>query len=275
MAEIDIQKVPTSDEQKGEPESEPLILGKYKTQDDLRNGINELIESVGAEKAYQSLSGAQHEPKSQAPPEMAIKVNPLGDDAGIDELLSKAGLNGAEVIEQYSQNGDLSDQQYENLQRTYAMPRGVIREVVGLRATAVENATRNIQSALYDLAGGDQQYRNLTAWASQNYNDNQQENFNASVTGPRATVDSAETAFKSLMFDHRSGIGARAETPMVQATGVAPRTNGHAFSSMQEMLTAKSEATKSHGNAYASPDYNARLEATRQTNPHVLRGANA
>src|SRR5690606_9158202 len=92
------------------------------------------------------------------------------------ESLQTLNLDFDEFSKELSETGELSEASYERLEKA-----GIPREVVdtyldGLRALAQQQFQE-----IYNIVGGEENYRAMIEWASENLTDDEREAFNATI----------------------------------------------------------------------------------------------
>lgn len=160
-----------------ETPEDKLILGKFKTQEDLV-------------KAYQELEAKQ----SQKPPATpAIETAPATEQEG-EQAVTEAGLDFAAMTAEFAEKGELSDATYEALEKA-GFPRDMTDQyIAGQQAVAAQLVAR-----VHDIAGGEDAYNAAVEWAGENWGQEQKDAFNASMQGANSVVQAA--MIRTLMAD--------------------------------------------------------------------------
>ena len=157
-------------------EGEKKYAGVYENLDELKKGITNLKADVpdymlngmsdeALEQYYTDLrkefSGKAPEPKAEEPtPEPEDKSNePKVDKPDVisDDLWK-------ELDQEFMANGGLSDEYYDKLSKL-----GIPSQVVDKYIDGLANDAKIFTSNVYDLAGGEENYNNIKAWAEENY----------------------------------------------------------------------------------------------------------
>jgi hypothetical protein len=176
-------------QQQQEPE---LLLGKFKTQDDLA-------------KAYQELEKKLGQPKGEADPEPAPAEGYSADQAvgiygeGPVEALKEKGIDMAEVMFKADQGQDISEH-YDTLAETFGVTRQVVENYVskaqGAAPAEAPGLTESDAAELKAMVGGDAAFSKLSQWAASNLEQGELAKYNAVVdSGNR---DAIEWALKAL-----------------------------------------------------------------------------
>lgn len=164
------------EQQAQEPE---LLLGKFKSQDDLAKAYTELEKKLGQQ-------GEQPAQESDAPQsdgytnEQAVEV--YGAEAV--EALQAKGINLAEVMQQADSGQDISEH-YDTLAETFGVSRQMVENYVS-KAQAGEPAaeaglTDADASELKAMVGGDDAFNELSQWAASNLQKDELADYNAVV----------------------------------------------------------------------------------------------
>lgn len=145
---------------------------KFKNAQDLAKAYSELEKK---------LSTTKESADQQSEPNTADANNASNEQQGLDKF-----------YEEYAQNGSLSDKSYKELAKQGLNKTLVDNYIEGQKALA-DNHTRQV----HEVAGGSEQYKNLTDWASQNLSENEVQAFNDIVeTG---TIEQVRFAVRGLM----------------------------------------------------------------------------
>lgn len=264
------QPAPQPQEQAGN-----LFAGKYQSPDQLEQGYQSLREKLGLPKVEGQLYGKdgifadvskleqgykdmealvgrqqpaqpQQQP-GQQPPGDTSKDGPLSvkpgeqappADEGVEAVLTKAGLDNDAVMQQFAQEGKLTDEQYAALQKANPLAtRKIVDQVLGATATAAQAAQlqqQQIQQEATQLVGGQQQLQNLFGWAANNIPKEELGNPDnpepGTINQRLANPSLYKSAINELMARQRQAIGAGGSTGLAQggtpaaATGVAAKT---------------------------------------------------
>ncbi len=190
-------------------ESEELIGGKFKSQEDLL-------------KAYQELerqrSEAKEEVEAEDVEESTDEPTEVEEEAPNFEALNKAA-------EEYS-NGKLSDETIEELSKMDT--KELIQQYVQFytqtqQSAQAQQTSESDAKAIYDSVGGEQAYGELVGWAAGNLDQSEIEQFN-SVT---ASGNTAAIKFAVEALANRYANSEGYEAPMVTGKKSAPRVQGY------------------------------------------------
>ena len=173
-------------QQNGDNNTEGLLAGKFKTQEELEKGYLELQRMVGqrGDKEAPDSSGDQGDQGNGDGPDNKDGKDD-DEDRGegvygeaVDTALRSAGLEPRTVANEYAENKSLSDQTYADLAKA-----GYDRDVVdsyirGFEAEQQAAAEESASAAdlresevkeIHSSVGGETQFRQMMAWAGENF----------------------------------------------------------------------------------------------------------
>ena len=189
-------------------ESEDLIGGKFKTQEELL-------------KAYQELERQRGEAKEEVESEdveESTETEEVQEEAPTNEAFSKAA-------EEYA-NGELSEETINALSEMDS--KDLIREYVKFYSQNQQQAQAQATSeadakAIYDSVGGEEAYGEMVGWAAQNLSQDEIDSYN-SVTNSGNT-SAIKFAVEALAYRYANSEGY--EAPMVTGRKSAPSVQGY------------------------------------------------
>lgn len=147
------------------------------------------------------------------------------------DLVSK-GVDLATAIEEYEENGTLSEETFKAIEKA-GYPREVVAGIIEARKALDDAYTRNV----YDYVGGEQEYRNMATWMRGNLSKGDIEAFNNAVDEGNITV-------VKLMID---GIRAKqvakqgTRNPTILGGTTRSSQSNQGFANKQEMVNAMSD----------------------------------
>ena len=189
-------------------ESEDLIGGKFKTQDELLKAYQELERLRSEAKEEVEAEDVEESTETEEPEEEAPKF----------ETLSKAA-------EEYA-NGELSEETIEALSSMDS--KELIQQYVEFYSQSQQQqrqaaAQQADATAIYDSVGGQEAYGELVGWAANNLEPSEIESFNeVTTTGNTAAIKFAVEALQNR-FKASEGY----EAPLVTGKKSAPRVQGY------------------------------------------------
>lgn len=209
------------------PPAEQLILGKFKSQDDLVKAYSELEAMLGGKKPE-----ADQAPAPDASKTDGLKVDPTKQAA--QDVLARAGLTEEALAAEHAKDGKLSDASYAKLAEQGVPKSMVDRYLAGVRADAAQ-----FESKVHDLAGGKDEFGKLLSWVKTNAPKEQIEAYNAAVdSGNLGQISLALNGFKAAYTnDNPALIGGRGNVGTVGFQSQAEMT-----AAMRDPRYAKDEA---------------------------------
>lgn len=207
-----------------EPETkqpEKLLAGKYKTEDELKKGIENILgKKFGdLEAAYKALEKGKTE-TTEAKPEDLKMDEPEDTKPGPEEIVSK-------YMDSYLKNGDLSEDEYQELEN-----QGYNKTMTKLMLEGQKAQVMGSINNLLEIAGGPQAYKEALEWGKKNYSKAEREEFNNALVDPKA----AKYAVKALVNDYKSQNG-----ELVGGTSGPASSGGDGFRSREEAMKAMSD----------------------------------
>ena len=180
--------------QEQEAAKEPeLLLGKFKSQDDLA-------------KAYQELEKKLGQPKGDADPETPSSVDAYSPEQAIElygegpvAALKEKGLDLAEVMFNADNGEDISEH-YDTLAETFGVTRQVVESYVSKAQDSAPAEAPGLTEAdaaqLKAMVGGEDSFNKLSQWAANNMEKGELAKYNAVVDS--GNKDAIEWALKAL-----------------------------------------------------------------------------
>tara|TARA_R100000278_G_scaffold106836_1_gene83446 strand:+ start:2448 stop:3266 length:819 start_codon:yes stop_codon:yes gene_type:complete len=194
-----------------ENESAELIGGKFKSQEELLKAYQELEKLRSKENTEET--SEPEETTAEETPETPTEENPI---------FSKAA-------EEYADGGNISEESIEALSKMDS--KDLIKSYVDFYSKSQQKAElqQTQVNEIKNIAGGEEGYKELTTWASQNLEKTELEQFNTIAnTGNYTAIKFAVEALNSR-FRNQEGY----EAPMV--TGKAASSNAKPYRSQAEL----------------------------------------
>lgn len=132
-----------------------LYAGKYSSVEDLEKSYDELQKKLGSTKAAAAPSIAPIEPPAP------------DDEAGMADIISRAGLNLDELAARVREHGKPTDEQYAALKKV-GVTRGMANEYLGMVKETVDARQWRVDRAISEaesVAGGKHELETLRQWA--------------------------------------------------------------------------------------------------------------
>ena len=217
---------------KNETDENGLILGKFKSVEDLAASYKELEGKLGNAPTDQVEESTEETVEQE---ESDNNYQELYGE-GVYEVLQEVGIDPQDISNRFMQEGGLNDDDYSKLQEG-----GISRTLVdtyleGLKSTGnvVEIATQQIEG-IKESVGGDQNYEQMTAWALSNLPANEVEAFNQlTETGSAPAI---KLAVQGLYSQYNNAMGIEPDL----VTGKAPTSGPNPFRSTAEVVAAMSD----------------------------------
>jgi len=217
---------------KNETDENGLILGKFKSVEDLAASYRELEGKLGSQTQEET-----------ATEEVAEETEATDFDAneyygeGLAEVLTEAQIDPQDISDRFQESGEISEDDYTKLEGA-----GFSRQVIntyldGLRGgdvDASEIATAQIQG-IKDSVGGDDSYGKMTAWAIDNLPAPDVEAFNnLTETGDAAAIKLAVQGLYS-QYSNAMGVEPNLVTGKSASSGPTPyRSTAEVVSAMRD-----------------------------------------
>jgi len=217
---------------------------KFETPEDMAKSYSELETKLGKpmeEKAKDSSEPSKDEPKKS-------------DDLSIDkaeQAVESAGLDMTNLQQQYNENGQLDESSYESLQKA-----GIPKDYVDAFIKGQEAIAQQTSNSIKQEVGGEESYKNMTEWASNNLTEAEQTAYNKAVNG--GDIEQTRLAVQGLNARYKSAEGVE---PTLQ-TGQRPSTsNASGYRSWAEVTTAMNDTRYANDPAYRN-DVQAKLKVS-------------
>ena len=218
---------------KNETDENGLILGKFKSVEDLAASYKELEGKLGTVTEEDQPQTTEEEIEQQSDSEINYEEF-YGD--GVYSTLQEVGIDPEEITNRYMKEGGLNDNDYAKL-----LEGGFSRTLVdtyleGLRSTGnvIEIAGQQIQG-IKDSVGGDESYNQMVSWALDNLPAAEVDAFNQlTETGSAPAIKMAVQGLYS-QYNNAMGIEPNLVTGRASQGGPAP------YRSTAEVVTAMSD----------------------------------
>lgn len=146
-----------SDKPEGTQDRPEWLPEKFKSPEDLAKAYSELEKRMGQPK------GDESAPEGLSEAEKAI---------------DNAGLNYDAFAQEYSENGELSQDAYDALEAA-----GIPKHLVDNYIAGLEAQQTMLQADVYQTVGGEEAYNDMIQWAGDNLDDASIDAFNATLEG--------------------------------------------------------------------------------------------
>lgn len=165
-----------------------------------------LEEITNLYKSAQTKIGEQGTRLGDLEKKLSETPPPVASDAAApnyqstDDIIKAAGLNKEALVEAYAQNGQLADEHYKALQKLGYGKMVVDAFIGGEHAQSQLSAMQQdrLANMAFEIAGGEDAYKNMIEWAKINLPPNQLQSFDEMVSGPRANETTITQAVEWL-----------------------------------------------------------------------------
>ena len=228
MSEGDLQTLA-----KNETDENGLILGKFKSVEDLAASYKELEGKLGTQPQEET---ATEEPATEETEATDFDANEYYGE-GLAEVLTEAQIDPQEISNRFQESGEISEDDYTKLEGA-----GFSRQVIdtyldGLRggATSGEDiATAQIQG-IKDSIGGDETYGKMVTWALDNLPAEDVKAFNDLTE--TADAPAIKLAVQGLYSQYNNAMGVEPNLVSGKASSSGPTP----YRSTAEVVTAMSD----------------------------------
>ena len=155
---------------------EVLLAGKYKTIEDLDNGI----KNIGSDLPDYILNGMNQETKEQYYLELQKKFS-SGEKNNIENnevVEENSGLNFDKYTKELLENdGKLTEDSYKELEKI-GLPKNIVDQYIQGQNLIQIQAQENYDNEITSDIGGIENYQKMTEWANENLSEFEQTQFN-------------------------------------------------------------------------------------------------
>ena len=218
---------------KNETDENGLILGKFKSVEDLAASYKELEGKLG-QVTEEDQPQAEEKTETTEPEFNAEEF--YGD--GLASVLEEVGIDPQEISNRFTESGEISEDDYTKLGEAGFSKQVIDTYLNGLKGgdqgTAEEIATSQIQG-IKDSIGGDEAYNQMVSWALENLPAEDQKAFNQVTETADAPI--IKMAVQGLYSQYKNAMGV--EPNLV--TGRASSSGPTPYRSTAEVVTAMSD----------------------------------
>ena len=218
---------------KNETDENGLILGKFKSVEDLAASYKELEGKLG-QSTKEDQPKAEEETETTEPEFNAKEF--YGD--GLANVLEEVGIDPQEISNRFTETGEINNDDYSKLEKAGFSKQVIDTYLDGLKGTSSavgeDIATAQIQG-IKDSIGGDETYDKMVAWAIENLPANEVKEFNSLTETANATA--IKFAVQGLYSQYNNAMGV--EPNLV--SGRASQSGPTPYRSTAEVVTAMSD----------------------------------
>ena len=219
---------------KNETDENGLILGKFKSVEDLAASYKELEGKLGAATEEDQAETSEQEETETTESDFDAEEY-YGD--GLASVLEEVGIDPQEISNRFTETGEINEDDYTKLGEAGFSKQVIDTYLDGLRnggVTGEDIASAQIQG-IKDSVGGDDNYSKMVAWAVDNLPANEVNEFNSLTETGNATA--IKFAVQGLYSQYNNAMGV--EPNLV--TGRASQSGPTPYRSTAEVVTAMSD----------------------------------
>ena len=219
---------------KNETDDNGLILGKFKSVEDLAASYKELEGKLGTVTEEDQPQAEEEQTETNDTEFNAEEF--YGD--GLASVLEEVGIDPQEISIRFTESGEINEDDYTKLGEAGFSKQVIDTYLDGLRGTSSEQAediaTAQIQG-IKDSVGGDDNYGKMVSWAIENLPAEEVKEFNALTETANATA--IKFAVQGLYSQYNNAMGVEPNLVSGKASSSGPTP----FRSTNEVVTAMSD----------------------------------
>lgn len=215
---------------KNETDENGLILGKFKSVEDLAASYKELEGKLGQVSEEDQ---ATEETEEQTEEEFNAEEY-YGD--GLASVLEEVGIDAQDITQRFTDTGEISEDDYSKLSEAGFSKQVVDTYLDGLRGVGEgdEIPTQQIQN-IKDSVGGDQAYEQMADWCQQNLSEQEIKAFDKITETADAPV--IQLAVEGLYSRYQNAMGVEPDL----VTGRPAASGPNPYRSTEEVKAAMSD----------------------------------
>ena len=215
---------------KNETDENGLILGKFKSVEDLAASYKELEGKLGQVSEEDQ---ATEETEEQTEEEFNAEEY-YGD--GLASVLEEVGIDAQDITQRFTDTGEISEDDYSKLGEAGFSKQVVDTYLDGLRGVGEgdEIPTQQIQN-IKDSVGGDQAYEQMADWCQQNLSEQEIKAFDKITETADAPV--IQLAVEGLYTRYQNAMGVEPDL----VTGRPAASGPNPYRSTEEVKAAMSD----------------------------------
>ena len=216
---------------KNETDENGLILGKFKSVEDLAASYKELEGKLGQVSEEDQ---ATEETEEQTEEEEFNAEEYYGD--GLASVLEEVGIDAQDITQRFTDTGEISEDDYSKLGEAGFSKQVVDTYLDGLRGVGEgdEIPTQQIQN-IKDSVGGDQAYEQMADWCQQNLSEQEIKAFDKITETADAPV--IQLAVEGLYTRYQNAMGVEPDL----VTGRPAASGPNPYRSTAEVQAAMSD----------------------------------
>ena len=231
-----LQALQQGEEQAEEQGEQQLLAGKYKSVEELEKAYQEAqrkLSQGSATKADDDVEEVEDESDEAKEPQSGNAKEIYGEFIG--SRLEESGIDFSDMNTRWQQSGELTGEDYEQLQEA-----GFSRDMVdaylsGLQYKAAQDTALTVKeiNSIKTEYGGEKGYAEMLQWAAENLSQEEIKGFNEIVTG-NSSMSAVRMAISGLHAKYASTAG---REPKLIA-GRSPKGDVDKFESTAQLVTA-------------------------------------
>lgn len=235
-----------------ESSSSDLLAGKYKSVEELEKGYKELQSKLGqrteptGDEPPQDDEGDQEGEADQETPEPSGDAKEIYGEF-IGSRLEEAGIDFGDINTRWQQSGELTGEDYTQLEEAGFNKTMVDAYLAGLQYKATQDSDLSAQqiASIKSEYGGDQGYNQMLEWAAGNLSQEEIDGFNQIVntSGNMATIKLAVAGLHA-MYSQQAG----REPKLIG--GRATKASTDRFESTAQLVEAMKDPRYTNDSAY-------------------------
>jgi len=238
-SQVNVSETPPMSQQdletlaKNETDENGLILGKFKSVEDLAASYKELEGKLG-QVTEEDQPPSEEETETTDSTEFNAEEF-YGD--GLASVLEEVGIDPQEISNRFQETGEINEDDYSKLGEAGFSKQVIDTYLDGLRgggATGEDIATAQIQG-IKDSVGGDENYSKMVSWAIENLPADEVKEFNNLTETANATA--IKFAVQGLYSQYNNAMGVEPSLVSGRASSSGPTP----FRSTAEVVTAMSD----------------------------------
>ncbi len=217
---------------KNETDDNGLILGKFKSVEDLAASYKELEGKLGQASEEDQ---ATEETEEQTQEEGEFNAEEYYGD-GLASVLEEVGIDPVDITDRFNESGEISEDDYSKLSEAGFSKQVVDTYLDGLRGVGEgdEIPTQQIQN-IKDSVGGDQAYEQMADWCQQNLSEQEIKAFDKITETADAPV--IQLAVEGLYTRYQNAMGVEPDL----VTGRPAASGPNPYRSTAEVVAAMSD----------------------------------
>lgn len=229
------------DADKGDFDSDALLLGKFKSQEELAKAYQELERKLGSSGQQEPSPTEEVAQETEAPTAVDDLSKFYGE--GLTKFAQDNDLDLAAINQEFSEKGELSDQSYEALAKAGFGKEFMDTYLAGIKYQQ-QQGQQEVLSKAYESLGGQEELQTTIQWAAENLSDSEKDAYNELVDSGK--VDAALSLLKGYNAQMKMKQGFEGKLVTGQTSG----NMNDVFESQAQVLEAMSDPRYEKDPAY-------------------------